>query len=348
MQNHERIMRALLWSAATTMALACGSSGDTSDAGADGGSEAATISDAANDVSDAPACSVATFAMTKQVLGDGSSGQWMSLGFNIDGLVSTAASTDVCQPNSGGDVATAYPDGDNGIDNSWGKNIVPLIVGVYPTWSSDTNAAIQSGAFSSLYEMSCLTPKGDVPSFSTKQFLATSLGSTPLLDGTDQWPVAPELLTSAADPDSSMITFPASSITGSLFDTKANQTFAIRFPIASKSGSTMINLTLHAAHVQMTLSADRKSATGGVIGGVIKTEDFVTEVKKIGYLFNLCGQSVLTSLITAVRQASDIMSDGTQNPSSTCDGISIGLGFEAAQAKRGAVGPAEQTAPTCP
>ncbi len=42
------------------------------------------------------------------------------------------------------------------------------------------------------------------------------------------------------------------------------------------------------------------------------------------------------------------MSDGTQDPTKTCDGISIGLGFEMTLAQRGGVGPAKPTQMACP
>jgi hypothetical protein len=98
----------------------------------------------------------------------------------------------------------------------------------------------------------------------------------------------------------------------------------------------------------MTLSTDRKSATGGMIGGVIKTEDLVAEVKKVGYLLGVCNQALLASLIMQIRQASDILSDGTQDPQKTCDGISIGLGFEVTQAQRGPIGTPAQTSQSSP
>lgn len=84
------------------------------------------------------------------------------------------------------------------------------------------------------------------------------------------------------------------------------------------------------------------------IGGVIKTEDLVAEVKKIGYLLGECNQAVLASFILQIRQASDILSDGTQDPQKTCDGISIGLGFEVTQAQRGPIGTPAQTSQSCP
>jgi hypothetical protein len=321
-------------------------SGDAS--AADAAVDAAPGDAALDAAPDGGVCTTTTLAISKVFFGDGNNGQWKSFGFNIDGLVSTATSTDVCQPNSGAPPSTPYPDGNNGIDNSFGKNLLPTILALSPTWPSDVNANIQAGASDTLFEMNCLPPMGDAPVLVTKFFDATSLGSTPKFDGTDVWPVAPELLSNPMDPDSSTIVYASSSVTGTTFDTGRNQMAAIRFPIGLNGVMTTLNLTLHAAQVQMTLSADRKSATAGMIGGVINTEELVNEIKKIGFLLNLCNNQLLTALITQVRQASDIMSDGTQDPTKTCDGISVGLGFNASQAQRGDVGPQAPMAMTCP
>jgi hypothetical protein len=319
------------------------------DAEIDAATDAAT--DAAIDagIDSGPMCAPATtFALSKLAFGDGVNGQWKGYGFNIDGLVSTATSTDVCQPNSGGSAAAAYPDGNNGIDNSFGKNLLPIILGLDPNLPTDTNTALLNGVFSTLLEMNCLPPTGDAPSFLTKLFVATALGSTPKWDGTDVWPVAPELLSNPADPDSSTITFAMSSVTGTTFDSGKNQTVVLWIPMNVNGRTNVLKLKLYAAEVTMNLSADRKSATGGMIGGVLNTEELVTQVNAVGYTLGLCGNSLLTNLLTQVRQASDIMSDGTQDPTKTCDGISIGLGFEMKQAQRGDIGPASPTQMTCP
>ncbi|HVY49815.1 MAG TPA: hypothetical protein VHB21_28165 [Minicystis sp.] len=288
-----------------------------------------------------------TLALTKIDFGEGNSGEWKKIGFNIDGLNSTATSTDVCMPSSGGSADMAYPDGDNGIDNSFGKNLLPIIISAYPTWPTDVNTNIQKGAFNAMFKMYCLPPKGDVPVMTTKLFGGTDLGMTPKFDGTDVWPVAPELLADPMDPESSTIVFDMSSVKGQLFDTGKDQMFILTLPMASQQRSTTIKLTLHAAQVKMTLSADRKSATGGVIGGVLDTEEFLTEVKKIGWTFGLCGSALYDSIVNQVRQSSDIMNDGTQDSSKTCNGISIGLGFEMKEVQLGDVGPKATMGGSC-
>jgi hypothetical protein len=289
-----------------------------------------------------------TFALTKLDFGEGTNGQWKTVGFDLDGLTSTAASTDVCQPNSGADPSVPYPDGNMGIDNSFGKNLLPEILALDQTWVTDVNGSLQQGAFNVLLKMYCLPPTGDVPSFTTKLFVATPLATPPKFDGTDVWPVAPELLNDPKDPESSTIIFPNSSVTGNTYDSGKNQTFIITIPLSAQGKTTLLKLTLNAARATMTLSADRQHATGGMIGGVLNTEDFVAEVKKLGYLLGLCTNPLLPGLITQVRQASDIMHDGTQDPTKTCDGISIGITFEMAAVQLGGVGPAQPTSNTCP
>jgi len=289
-----------------------------------------------------------TLAANKLLFGEGNSGEWKKFGFNIDGLVSTGSSKDVCKTNMMGMPGTAYPDGDNGIDNSFGKNLLPSLLALYPTWPQDVNASIQKGLFTALLKMYCLTPMGDFPVMTTKLFGGTNLGMMPKFDGTDKWPVTPELLSDLKDPESSTIIFDKSSVIGTAFDSGKNVTFILTVPVTTVNKSTSIKLTLHSAQATMTLAADRKSATAGIIGGVLNTEEFVAEVKKVGELLGLCGSPLFDGLITQIRQASDIMTDGTQDPNKTCDGISIGLGFELSEALISSVGQAMPVGSACP
>lgn len=59
----------------------------------------------------------------------------------------------------------------------------------------------------------------------------------------------------------------------------------------------------------------------------------------------LCSGSTVEAIKESVRQASDIMKDGTQDPNVECDGISVGLGFEATRIVVGSVAPAPQPTP---
>jgi hypothetical protein len=290
------------------------------------------------------------FAFTKLAWGDGPNGEWKSLGFNVDGLTTTAASTNVCQPKSGAQTSTPYPDGNNGIDNSFGKNVLPLLLDMDPSFVTDVNNSITDGLFDALLKVDCLPTAGDATMLTTKAYAGTSLGAPPKFDGTDQWPVAPEFLSNPTDVESSTLVFPSCSVAGAAFDTggQASQALVLNIPFQTNGMTTSLKLRLYDAHVTMTLAANRQSATGAVIGGVLDTEELVLEVKKVGYLLGICNNAIFPSLITAVRQASDIMSDGTQDATKTCNGISIGIGFEAKQVQLGGVGPATPAMMACP
>lgn len=346
----------------TAVTAGCGGTGDTPGTGGSGGTGGSTSSVSTGGAStssssatassssggpDCPTHEGTVFAVTKLFMGDGNSGQWKKFGFNIDGKESIAASQDLCKPNSDGQPGVVYPDGDDGIDNAFGKNLLPLILGLYPEWVNDMNFSLSNGDFNVLLKMECLTPTGDVPAMTTKLFGATPLGVTPKFDGTDVWPVQPELLGNPLDPTSSTVVFNGSSVTGQLFDS-GKGTFILTVPVYTETDQASIKLTLHSAKTTMILSPDRKSATGGMVGGVLNTQEFEAEIKKIGKLLELCDNSLLDSLITALKQASDIMTDGSQDPNKTCDGVSMGFGFEMKEVQLGVVGPPTPVGDACP
>jgi hypothetical protein len=99
----------------------------------------------------------------------------------------------------------------------------------------------------------------------------------------------------------------------------------------------------------MKLSDDHKTATEGTIAGILETTVLTSELKKVVAAFDesFCEENTtVDSILTQVEQASDIMKDGSQDPTKECDGISIGLGFNMAHAKLGVVAePAEISDP---
>jgi hypothetical protein len=257
------------------------------------------------------------------------------LGFNVDGLVSTAASTDVCQPASGGDKAKIYPDGANGIDNSFGANVLPLLLSLAPGFSDSVTANITDGSFTIMLDFVGIGAGADQPSLVTRLYGGGALGMPPAFDGKDCWPVTPELLKDPADIKSSTVSFDKSSIVGNKWSSGVAGTIQLTVP----AGPGTITLNIHKAQVVLDLSADHLSATGGLIGGVLDTDEFVTEVKKAVYGINPVYCAAISTVETKIRQASDIINDGSQDKTKTCNGISIGFGFTMKQVQLGGVGP---------
>lgn len=68
-----------------------------------------------------------SLAMTRVNFGDSPTADaWKQIGFNLDGKFTTATSTDVCQLVQGATPA-AQDDGQDGIDNSFGENLCPIL-----------------------------------------------------------------------------------------------------------------------------------------------------------------------------------------------------------------------------
>jgi hypothetical protein len=89
------------------------------------------------------------------------------------------------------------------------------------------------------------------------------------------------------------------------------------------------------------------SAGGGQLGGVLDTEEFAAAIRTLAGSFDasLCDGAALDGILNQIRQASDILTDGTQDPAVTCNGISIGLGFELSQVSLGSIAPITPPAP---
>ena len=53
------------------------------------------------------------------------------------------------------------------------------------------------------------------------------------------------------------------------------------------------------------------------------------------------------AILAQVDEAADILLDGSQDPGKACDGVSIGVGFEAARVLLGPVGEPVSASPSC-
>jgi hypothetical protein len=259
---------------------------------------------------------------------------WQQFGLNIDDKVTGTASTDVCTP-VGGSYCETQLDGNDGIDNSFGENVMPILGTLDSTFSTAANAALQSGDATMIVE---LDGAGAGPSYTpmTAGLLRAVPIASPLWNGAD-----------VRDIDTASLVDGAIARPASVFpDGYMNQRTWVGLP---STGTAWLDLHLivggHAMppvpiqHVQivMNVAADGSSATQGTLAGVIRTSDAVAwaELWALDDLKQQCSQDAAQSLGEQVAQASDIMSDGTNGPGQTCDGISVGLGFEAVAVQLG-------------
>lgn len=293
-----------------------------------------------------------TYAISKLFLGgtnrDGTSNKstgWKQYGFNLDSKVSTEGSKDVCKPRPGAVPKNVLPDGNNGIDNSFGHNVLPLILAAASDAETSINDSIKEGSFTIMIDVEHLGADKDYNPLTARLYGGASLGAPAKFDGTDVWPLIPELLNDPTDPKSSKVKFDKSYLVENTWVSGSQAPINLALSV---SGFT-VNLTIGSAIVAFKLSPDHKTATEGTIAGVLETDVLTEELKKVvaGFDSTFCDDNAtVDSILTQIRQASDIMKDGSQNPAVECDGISIGLGFNLAQVKLGPVGtPAEQKDP---
>lgn len=260
------------------------------------------------------------------------SNAWSTFGYNIDGLITNANSTDVCTKASGAKAAIQV-DGVHGIDNSFGKNVVTLLATAISNLSKTVTGSITDGSFTILIDTTGLTAS---PS-QTNTGLTGSLfsgapygGAPPVADAsaflvTDDWPVTSSSLAGSLDAGAA-IAFPSAYVSNGLWVSGAPVDLTL---LLSLQGQPLV-LHIHQAILSFTHSVDASGqdhATGGMIAGVLKTSEFLEEINIVAAQQDYCAAAGL--LLNSMRSASDIQHDGTNVAGQPCDGISIGLAFDA-------------------
>ncbi len=282
-----------------------------------------------------------TMAISKLYIGDtdpdgmpDSTNGWEKYGYNIDGK-NPADLALFCKTVDNASPTMIHQEGPGGIENSFGHNILQIILGIASDASTKINDDLAAGDFTVMIQMAALGSGTSYDPIVAQLFLGSNLGSAPNFTGTGtltDWPVSPVLLNSGVTtigPGVSSVQFPMSYVTNDTWvsGSKGAVTLAL-----SVSGYTL-NLNINDAVITMPFKdSTHTQVTGGMISGVLKTSDLTSQIQMVAGSFDpsLCSGPTIDSIISQIAQASDIMADGTQDPTKTCDGISIGIGFDAA------------------
>jgi len=274
---------------------------------------------------------------------------WRSFGYDLDGKITTAASTDVCTLIPGASKIVQV-DGNGGIDNSWGSDIMPILGTLDSTFSQTENNVIQSGGGTPLFYVvgfddsagNMTTATGlSGSALAGANYPMAHGGMLPTWDLNTHWPVAPESLncfpsggadgcTTSTDPIAAAdVRFPAAFQTQGTFVNGTPSSLTLRLAI----GGNLMVLNLHSAVV--TFDPQMPGAvTNGTIAGAIDTAELITALKLVaGHISTaLCSGSAFQSIASQIEQTSDIVLSGdtvSNSPGTACNAISIGLGFDA-------------------
>ena len=243
---------------------------------------------------------------------------WRSFGFDLDHHTTTKDSTDVCTLAAGSPKFT-QADGDFGIDNSWGATLLPILqtAASLPTPSVTLSDAIAKGAATLELEVTGLP--GDTSAsavgLSLSTFVAGPVTSKPF-GATVSRPVAASSQASFADAYVNAGTF----VSGPSADP-----LMLRLTFAAP-----LDLVIRAPVVTFQRAAD--GSITGTVAGVLDTDAFVVSAFSLGTAIfpPMCTDPTqFDGIADQIRQAQDIVHDGTNRSGVPCDGMSIGLAFHA-------------------
>lgn len=319
-----------------TFAVTQGCGGDSDSDGGTGAAQTGKIPPA-EDGSPTTSTEERVFALDSLSLGEAdragvkNKDAWKQYGFNLDGRITNVPGSTapdlgrVCKRTAGAR-ATVHQDGDEGIDNTFGKEILPLLDPFTPTPSKSLNEAIAKGDFTIMLKIVGLT---DEPEQTNTGLSGTLLvggkfseeeGKAPTFTTADDWPYI-------QDPQ---VPISGAYINKGVF---VNGTGGAQVKLSLSISGQSLSLTINKAIITFKHNPATKALEGGTIAGVINTEEFVSGIAGVAGRFStdLCAGSTVEGIKGSIRQASDMLADGTQDPSKECDGISVGLGFTAKQ-----------------
>jgi hypothetical protein len=269
-----------------------------------------------------PAAGMATCTPTPDTAG------WRTIGYDLDhqnDTPQTPASMH-CKPVSGATLSQISVNGKNGIDNAFGKVILPIILGISSGASTTINSYIGDGSFTIMFQLEKLGSGNSYNPITAQLFGGQSLPMAPQWNGMDKWLVVPGLLADGKTiAGGSKVQFPSSYVANDTWVSGTKGNVTLSFNIAGAS----LKLTVTNAYITFLMDQQHKTISGGILAGVLNTEELTSGIQMVAGAFDssLCNGSVLAGILGDISQASDIMVDGTQDPTQTCNGISIGLGF---------------------
>jgi hypothetical protein len=264
-------------------------------------------------------------AMDSMYLGENGN-DWKNIGYNLDGRISDGTDITLCKPYGGVNPKTVHTDGNGGIDNAFGGNLLGIITTLVMAPSAEMTAEIAAGRHTLIWDLANLGLQPSYLGIDAYMNFGAPLGAPPAFDGSDAWPVLTEFLTNPSDPKSTLFHFPSSYVTDHVWVSGVGS-FHMQLPLSEMP----LTLPVERGVITMRLAPDRLSATNGIIAGVLPVEPFLDEIAKMAGTFDpsFCEGSTVENIKDQMRQAADMMVSGDHDPSKVCDGISIGIAFTA-------------------
>lgn len=269
---------------------------------------------------------VETFAIDSIDLGEG---DWQTLGYDLDGKITTKNSTDVCTAA----VRTNQVDGERGIDNAFGALLMPALATSLQDQAPSiamTNA-IASGRFTLQIQVTQLddTPTQTCNGIGAQIFASDryDVSAVPAFDETSDWPVMAESLVDPTD-----LTRVATAIfadgyvqTGTVV-LGASGGVTVPIHLVLENGKAF-DVLVHEALITFDHVTAREAAHGVIAGVLDPTE--VARAAELSFPNPCCGTDCGQGWASIFASWCDIEADRTNTPGVSCDAISFAIGFHA-------------------
>jgi hypothetical protein len=273
---------------------------------------------------------------------------WKQYGYDLDGKASTTLSSDLCKPRAGALKKNVYPDGNGGIDNSFGAHLLGFVLTFWPSTPTRVDESLAAGKSGVLLAVTGLGPDASYNPLGARAYEAAPLGKPALFDGSDVWPVRPESLSKPGDLAASTAFTENAYLVDDTWVAQMQGTLVLTLPLPDTGGELLLRLPIHDPLITMSLDAGRQHGTTGTLAGVIPVDALKAEVARLARAIDAnCEPKVVGSIVASVDQAADMRLDGSQDPAQECDAVSIGVGFEAAAVQIGGVGEPVALGPSC-
>lgn len=305
----------------------------------------------------------AVFALRRLYLGDtrpdgtpDAFNGWKYYGYDLDGIDASSSPWGVglaCKPLNNA-LPKTTGDAPGGIDNAFGRNLLPIFLGLSSDFAAKTNDSLATGGPNLLLDLEKLGAGSDYNPLQARVYQGAALGHTPAWNGSDAWPVSPESLWSAVDITSAKLTIAASYVINGTWVAKLHGELVIPTRALGTGAVATLDIPVRDPVITMDLLPNHEGATRGTIAGVVPLASFLTVITNLAATFDpsFCpggGSVTLQSILANVSQSADILADGSQDPTKPCDGISLGIGFDATRVQLGSIAPPTPPLPDpCP
>lgn len=258
---------------------------------------------------------------------------WREWGYDLDGRCTSdvaAAATGHCKPVAD---PSYLVDGAACRDNNFGARFLSLLVaGTKSNFEADTVTSLLGGSATWMLRLDDVGDGDDDP-YVPGAFYVTGSTDDPLkFDGTDLRDVLGDSLV-GGDLEKPITRFPKGYLKGGVWVSGELAAATLRIPFGKKASAP---LAYDAMVMTTKLSTDRAKATGGVLAGVLSVSAFEAFLAPIAADSKICpGDPLYKSIVGAIARYPDLSlgAPSLQDPSKTCDGVSMGIGFELAPVK---------------